>query len=310
MTLIFTLLPSGVMEVRGFPPIHRNAGEWMGHGKYVEDLGPVDGLDSNSLFSQIAFSEAADGVAGHAHVAPGIHEFGAHGGVEVDGRGVPVEDFPLQARALFFDGDGGDALEQRFADAEAAQLWKDEEVFKVETGSAEPGGVVEEIERKSGRGAVVLRYKAEIERVSPESIPQQVGFGGNDGVGFALVGGECTDKCKDQRNISRSSRPDGSCHLVIVGCDTGHKSLRTRRTTMTMRSFESSGATGEVCGRFPWPRGLVLSRPLDLTWVVLEEAASGWTWIPERLFSFPIVRPNSLAGQGVGEGHKRNGWIP
>ena len=89
--------------------------------------------------------------AGHAHIAPLVQEFGAHGAIEVDGRGVPVEDLPLQAQAALFDGNGGDPLQQRLADAEAAKFRLNEQVFEVEARAAQPGGVVEEVEGKPSR---------------------------------------------------------------------------------------------------------------------------------------------------------------
>ena len=55
-------------------------------------------------------------------IAPLVEELRAHGAIEVDGRGVPVQDLPLQARTVSLDGDGGDLLEQSLADAEAAKL--------------------------------------------------------------------------------------------------------------------------------------------------------------------------------------------
>ena len=86
-----------------------------------------------------------------------VQELGAHGRVEVDGRRVPVQHLPLQARATFLDGDGGHPLEQRLANAEAAKLRLDEQVFEVESGPAHPGGVVEEVEGEARRGCHPVR---------------------------------------------------------------------------------------------------------------------------------------------------------
>jgi hypothetical protein len=79
---------------------------------------------------------------------------------------------------------------------------------------------------------------------------------------------------------------------------------------MKMHCFEPDVPRGEVCGGLCWLGGLVLSRPLDLTWVVLEEAASTQTWIPERLFSFLVVRLDCLEGPGPVAEFLRNGSMP
>jgi len=68
----------------------------------------VSALVVSAVSSAASFLE---GFAGHADVAPFIEEAGAEAGVEIDGRGVPVEDFPLQARTVLFDGDGCDSRE-------------------------------------------------------------------------------------------------------------------------------------------------------------------------------------------------------
>ncbi len=116
----------------------------------------------------LATAAATQRFAGDAHIAPCVQELGAHGAVEVDGRGVPVEDLPLEAGAVLFDGDGRDPLQQSLADAQAAKFGLNEQVFEVESRAPEPGGVVEEVEGKAGGMAVRLGYQAEIEWVGPK----------------------------------------------------------------------------------------------------------------------------------------------
>ena len=102
--------------------------------------------------------EGGQGFAGDAHDAPLGEHLGSHLFVEVDGGGVPVEDVPLEARAAFGDGDGGDAGEEGFADSLPAMLGADVEVFEVDAGVASPGGVVVEVEGEAcGDGCAVLR---------------------------------------------------------------------------------------------------------------------------------------------------------
>ncbi len=90
--------------------------------------------------------EGVEGFAGDLHTLPlDLHD-GSHLLVEVDGGGVPVEDVPLEARAAFGYGDGGEAGEEGFADSLPAVLGADVEVFEVDAGVAAPGGVVVEVE--------------------------------------------------------------------------------------------------------------------------------------------------------------------
>lgn len=173
----------------------------------------------------ICGGEPEKGVTGDANVAPGVEELGTHSGVEVDGRGVPVEDLPLEAGAAVFDGDGGDSLQEGLADAEAAEFGVDKEVFEVETGAAEPSRIVEEIESEAGRRAVVLGYKTEIEGIRTETVAKEVGFGGDDGVGFSLIGSKGADEVKDERNVIACGLPDSGCHVSILGCDADHTRL-------------------------------------------------------------------------------------
>ena len=73
--------------------------------------------------------EGWQGVAGDAHDGPLGHGGGAEGVVEVDRGLVPVEDGPLEARAFFGYGDGGDGAEEGFADALAEEGGPDEQVL-------------------------------------------------------------------------------------------------------------------------------------------------------------------------------------
>ena len=133
--------------------------------------------------------------------------------VEADGGGVPFEDVPLQAVAAFFDGDGGDAGEQRFADSLAAVLGADEEVFDVDAGVAAPGGVVVEVEGEAGGDVVAGLLQVGDEAVEAwggaEAVAEEVGFGGVDGVGFALVGGEVADEGEDLGDVGGGGGADG-----------------------------------------------------------------------------------------------------
>jgi hypothetical protein len=86
-----------------------------------------------------AVRESMQRLAGDAHGAPVRQHLCAHLLVEADGRCVPLEHVPLQARAALGDRDGGYASEQRLADPLSAHLRTDVKVFDVDAGVAAPG---------------------------------------------------------------------------------------------------------------------------------------------------------------------------
>ena len=135
------------------------------------------------------------------HALPlGLHDC-AEGVVEVDGGLIPVEDGPLVARATFGYGDGGDVGEERFADSLPAMFGADVEVFEVDASVAAPCGVAVEVESETCGGAVDFGDDAVEAPGGAEAIAEEVGFGGKDGVGFALVGGEVADEGEDLGDV-------------------------------------------------------------------------------------------------------------
>jgi hypothetical protein len=149
--------------------------------------------------------ESEEGGAGDLHAFPlGLHD-GAEGVVEVDGGLVPVEDAPLVAGAAFGDGDGGDADEEGFADSLPAMLGADVEVFEIDSGVAAPGGVVVEVEGEAGGGGSVVFGEVGDDAVEAfgfaEAVAKEIGLGGEDGVGLALVGGEVADEGEDLGDV-------------------------------------------------------------------------------------------------------------
>lgn len=136
--------------------------------------------------------EGLEGDFGEAHDAPLGEDFGSDGLVEVDGGGVPFEDVPLQARAALFDGDAGEVDEQGLADSLPSSGWGDVEVFEADAVVAAPGGVAGEVKGEAGglRDGVAgeFGYEAMEARGWAEAVSEQVGFGGEDCVGFALEG--------------------------------------------------------------------------------------------------------------------------
>ena len=83
----------------------------------------------------------------------------AHLLVEADGRGIPLEDVPLEAGAAFCCCDCGYAGEESFADSLPAMLGIHVEVFYVDAGVASPGGVVMEVEGEADSLVVSCRLQ-------------------------------------------------------------------------------------------------------------------------------------------------------
>ncbi len=145
--------------------------------------------------------ESLEVFAGEAHDAPLGLGGGADGFVDVDGGLVPGEHVPFEARAALLDGDAGEFGEQGFADALAAVLGGDVEVFQPNAVVAEPGGVAGEVESEAGGLAAKLCDEAGEAWLWAEAVAEEVGFGGYDGVGFALVEGQLADEAEDVGDV-------------------------------------------------------------------------------------------------------------
>ena len=155
--------------------------------------------------------EGLEGFAVDAHDAPLVEHVGSHLLVEVDGGLVPVEDVPLEAVAAL-EGDRGEAAEEGFGDASAAELGADEEVFEVDACVTAPSGVEGEVEGEGGGfGYSVfgpLGDEALKDRARAEAVAEEVGFGGYYGVGLALVGSEVADEGEDLGYVRRHGGTD------------------------------------------------------------------------------------------------------
>src|SRR6202044_2456795 len=96
------------------------------------------------------------------------------------------------------------------------------EVFEVDARVTAPGGVVVEVEGEAGRsGGACFRYVGDdaVEAFGgAEAVAEQVGFGGEDGVGLALVGGEVADEGEDLGDVGGGSgaEVEGCWHEEVV----------------------------------------------------------------------------------------------
>ena len=92
-----------------------------------------------------------------------------------------------------------------------------EEVFEIESGTPEPGRVVEEVEREARRSSIRVGYQAEIKRIRAKAVAQQIGFGGRHGFRLTLIDSEGADKPQNQGNIGCGCGADRNRHAFILG---------------------------------------------------------------------------------------------
>ncbi len=145
--------------------------------------------------------EGCEGFVGYAHNAPLGQHVGAELLVESESRGVPGEDVPLEARAAFSDRDLGQVFEQGSSDSLPSVGGGDVKVFKAESMVAAPGAVAGEEEGEAGGSSVKVSDYATEAWNRTEAVAEQVGFGGEDSIRFALVQGKLADEAQDGRNI-------------------------------------------------------------------------------------------------------------
>jgi hypothetical protein len=152
------------------------------------------------------------GFAGQAHDAPFGEDAGADFFVDGDGGGVPAEDVPLEAGAALVDGDTGEVGEKGFADSLPSLGRGDVEVFEANAVVAEPGGVAGEVETEAGRYGLAVLFELGDDAMEAgggaEAVAEQVGLGGEDGLGFALVDGQLADEAEDLGDVGRVGGAD------------------------------------------------------------------------------------------------------
>ena len=145
--------------------------------------------------------EGGEGLVGEAHDAPLGEDVGADAVVDGDGGLIPLEDIPLEAGAALIYGDAGEAREEGFADAMAAEGRGDVEVLKADAVVAAPGGVGGEVEGEAGWSAVVFGDDGGEAGGRSPTIAEEVGFSGDDGVWLALEVGELTNEAEDGGDV-------------------------------------------------------------------------------------------------------------
>ena len=143
------------------------------------------------------------------HDAPLGEDAGPEALVDGDGRRIPFENIPLKARTALLNGNLRESYKKRFADSPASQRWRDIEVFQPDAMVATPGGVAREIKSEASGRAVMLSDKSPETRRRPEAVAQEVCFGGDNGIRFALIEGQLVNEAEDRGNVSRRGGTDG-----------------------------------------------------------------------------------------------------
>lgn len=85
---------------------------------------------------------------------PLIHRVRTHALIKLVRGGIPVKHHPVHAVTAAIDGGGGDALEQGFAETNAASVGANVQVFEIDSFAANPRAVIVEEEREAFDNAV------------------------------------------------------------------------------------------------------------------------------------------------------------
>jgi hypothetical protein len=193
---------------------------------------------------------------GDAHDAPLREHDRALRVVEVYGRLVPDENVPFEPRAALGYGNLGEVLQESFANSLPSKCWCDVEIFEADAVVAAPGAVTGEEEGESGGGAITLGHDAAEARGGAEAVAQEVGFGGEDGVGLALIEGQLMDEGEDLGDVGGGGWADSQGHFM--GCSECAKA-KTRLIYQAMEGLKPVHPTEKQDHFFAGSGGLAAS---------------------------------------------------
>src|SRR5262245_39392071 len=106
-------------------------------------------------------SKLGERFSGRPNDPPIGKDIGAESAIETLGGDVPVEHRPFESAASSFPRDPSHSNQQRLAAAATAVFGANEQIFEIETLAPEEGGVVVEVERKTGCDACGVRSPCE-----------------------------------------------------------------------------------------------------------------------------------------------------
>ena len=98
-----------------------------------------------------------EGVADEHDGFPLVEEDGAQAIIEVDGRLIPVEDFPTHAEVIFIAGDAGHVRKQGLADSLLPEVRPHINIFEEQAGTSLKCGV--ELEEDGVAGGLSIQFR-------------------------------------------------------------------------------------------------------------------------------------------------------
>src|SRR3984957_18615989 len=123
-----------------------------------------------------SFGGRLEGIADEDHGLPFFKKRGAEIVVKLDGRLVPVQNFPAHAKIFLAPSDSGDMLDQGGADAALTKGRADKKVIQKQAGAALKRGVKLEKHGVSNGLAIPLRNDGAKFRPWAEAVPLEVLF--------------------------------------------------------------------------------------------------------------------------------------
>ena len=127
--------------------------------------------------------------------------------VELAGR-IPVKHLKVDPLPAALDSDRVKSGHQLPSDTLCARRFGDEQIFQINSGSTEPSRKPR-VEQCETGGLAVEKSQQRLELpLGTESIPTQIFFGCDDGVGRPLVSGQLPDQLQQQTCIVGSREAD------------------------------------------------------------------------------------------------------
>src|SRR3954451_11193562 len=180
---------------------------WLTGRSLVGTAWPPFGGASALVTSGVGGGEGPQRLVGEAEDRPLVHRDGPLRLVERDRRGVPVEHRPLQPGVAALHALGREGAQQLPAQPGAAVVLLDVEVLEVDAVRAAPGGEVEEPQRHTDDGAVLLRDVPEERGPLAEQRRLQLLLGQPDLVERLLVLGQLAHQPHHRRDVVRTDGP-------------------------------------------------------------------------------------------------------
>ena len=172
----------------------------------------------------------------YTHGCPFAHRYGAVPLIKPDSVFVPVQDGPFKTSASPSDRQIGHLREKRRAEALAAPGWIHVDIFQINTGLRQKGGVIVKEKRKAHRSTFKLTDKHLGIRTGSEQGILERFFRGQTFVLKPLESGQSPDERMDKRHIVLTGGPDGKTRKGHPGSGFIHDSIYIRLCRYPVRS--------------------------------------------------------------------------